>query len=169
MGFDAGKSVEALEFDFTTLNPCPDELKDAKGVIPEPDIETLNDFSEGFYGLLRMTRQLTQLQRPAAPEETEDTDAEADERIAADPDAVHTMIQEWHEGLGNSNDPARKELEDSMIDWLLLVCRPVLTYEQLRVVPGRVRSAFVAWLAGELITPKGSLSASVPSPEVTEG
>lgn len=172
MGFDAGTAVETLDFDFTTLNPCPDELKNAKGVIPEPDIETLNTFSEGFYGLLRMMRTLNQIERPVNDDDDdEDTEPEtvADEGVAADPATVHALIEDWQESLTQSDDSERKELEDALIEWMLLVCHPVLTKEQLRAIPGRVRTAFVAWLTGELITPKGFPSASGPSREVTGG
>lgn len=172
MGFNAATAVEALEYDFTTLNPCPDELREAKGVIPEPDIETLNRFSEGFYGLLRMTRQLNQIERPApaSEPETDDDESKVDEveGVAADPLTVHALIEEWQDNLAENDDSDRQKLESALVDWLMIVCRPVLTEKQLMAIPGRVRTAFVGWLTGELITPKGSRSASAPSLGVIE-
>lgn len=169
MGFNAATAVEALDFDFTTLDPCPEELRDAKGVIPEPDIETLNAFSEGFYGLLRLGRKLIQIERPVAPDEDVDVTVDG-EGVAIDPETVHELIQDWHESLTTHEyDAGRKELESTLIDLMMLVCRPVLTEAQLRAIPGRVRTAFVSWLVGELITPKGSQSVSVPLLGVSEG
>lgn len=51
-GFNAGSSVEPLEYDFTTV-----EGGKGKGAIPEPSQEQLEEFSADFQALVEEVRQ----------------------------------------------------------------------------------------------------------------
>lgn len=166
MGFDAKTSVEPLDFDFTTLEPCPEVLKKAKGTIPEPDSKTLNKFGQGYYGLLDLYQDLTRTEFEAATrrDESEPEDKAVFEKEDGDEYSGYETLMDARldklqdriaraEGTDES-----KALEDAVIEWMMIVCRPVITDEQLRALPSRTRNAFMAWLVDELVNPKASLT-----------
>lgn len=150
MGFNATTAVEPLDFDFTTLANCPDILADAKGTIPEPSMEAMNRFRSGFFGMLDLIKKVTQQEMTKA-KLAEDT---AKHEAAS----VNELVDAWHERLDDSSTHQSKIVTDAMTEWMLIVCAPVLTGEQLLALPVRVRTAFMGWLVEELIDPKGSLS-----------
>jgi hypothetical protein len=141
MGFDAGKSVQALDFDFTTIQVADDAtreiLKDAKGTIPEPTQDALDRFTAHV-------RELA-------------TDPEIAALVALgdnpDPAAVVAAIGEM---------PEEKLLgvTEGMLSVIIDVCSGTPSEEQIRALPPRVRNAFVGWVSGELVGPTGPTPAS---------
>jgi hypothetical protein len=150
MKFDAGKAVEALEWDFSTV-PVSDEqakaiLKDAKGIVPEPTQDALERFQEHLRSTVvdNNLEDMVSLGDDAPPEQV----------IAAMSSLPEGALQKVMQG---TND-AIKEL-----------CAGSPSAEQIDALPARVRLAFVGWLTQSLVGPTRPTSASEPSLATANG
>jgi hypothetical protein len=136
MGFDAGKSVTALNYDFSTL-PIADEetqkiLAEAKGTIPEPSQAALDNFQ-------KHVREMA-------------TDPEIAALVALADDADPAAVIE---AIGAMPAEKLTDVNNRMVDAIIDVCSGSPSAEQVRALPPRVRNAFIGWVSGELVGPTG--------------
>lgn len=148
--FDAGASVEALDYDFSTIKVADEQsaaiLKDAKGTVPEPTQDALERFQEQ----LRETvignglEDIVGLGEDAPPEQVISAMSTLDEG------ALHRVMQ-------GTNDAIKQ------------LCAGSPSPEQIDALPARVRLAFVGWLTQSLVGPTRPTSVSGPSLATANG
>lgn len=150
MGFDAGRAVTSLDFDFSTVAVADEQskqvLREARGTIPEPSQEAL----EGFTDRLR--------------------------EIALDPDMVDVIAlgdnpapEQVVAALGRVSQEKLERVMDETVTAVVQVCNGTPSEDQIRALPPRVRNAFVGWLSEQLVGPTQPTAASRPSPVAANG
>lgn len=158
MAFDAGASVDALDWDFSTLKNTPEILKDARGTIPEPTSEQVNRFIEKYVRLGQLAIEGVD-EKPAAPTKRSPATGKASGRPPK-----RTFAEKITE-LMDSPDTAAEDKHaatEAMIDLIMIVCldadgHPLdgaPTREQVVALGARVREQFLVWLNNELMGPK---------------
>lgn len=155
MGFDAAKQVEPLEWDFTTLEPRPEALNGAKGIIPEPTSEQVEEFLTRYYELVAL------VSAPSRDDKQAGRIRQADWKGLS----VAEKIERWHEYSPNNADE-KQLMRATLIDLLMVICKgdggP--TRAQLEALPHRILSAFYGWIVQEFVVPKG-----LPTPDPALG
>jgi hypothetical protein len=136
--FDAGTSVEALDWDFSTLKD-PSTKKpyvNAKGTIPEPSDATIGDFLDGLKKLY--------------------TEAGALVDAGTNPDATPAQMLEAVAGVTGSM------FVDLMGDTAGLfagLCSGTPDKDQLVALPLRARAKFYGWVQTEVVSPEAGTGA----------
>lgn len=164
MGFDAAKRVDPLDYDFTTLTPVPKGLEECKGTIPEPTVEQLQAFVDGYYSLLEMLDAVdpnSTSRVPHDPPAEKADDSESDEKPAPPKhryDSMAAAVDAWEERT-NLHAEDRARVEKALSELILGVAGDVITEDQIKAMPSRIRAAFLGWLVFELGPGKGLTSA----------
>lgn len=150
MGFDAGKAVIALDYDFSTVKVADESaaeiLKEAKGTIPEPSQDALEAFQE-------------RLRSRIVDGGLEEIAALGDDPSTAD---VVSAISGLPEG-------ALGEMMNDTLDAVADLCAGSPTREQINVLPARIRLAFIGWLTESLVGPTQPTPATTPSLATANG
>lgn len=139
MGFDAGKAVEPLTWDFTKITGDSDD----KGTVPEPSEQRVYELNARVRKLVR--EALEELQQEEGPE-SEVEEPTTDDFLRAV--ATLDQAQESALVLGRKIDETYAEF-----------CKGSPTFEQIRKLPHRHRIAFYRWLNEEL-SPEASSAAT---------
>jgi hypothetical protein len=123
MGFDAGKAVEPLDFDFTAFGG-------PEGVIPEPSTGQVDDFFDELKSLAHEAKGML---------------AMADKKKTGE-----MSEQDAVEFLSTLDDDMVQKFRDRMINALDKLCGGTPSRTDIEALPYRVLNAFNAWLGGAL-------------------
>ena len=133
MGFDAGGTIEPLDWDFSTIPNGPPALKNASGTIREPSDQMIGKFIDAQKALF--TEASKKYEKVA--------------ELGDDPDAGDVM-----RALNDlSGDDVVKLLADTAGLYADL-CSGSPTADQILALPLRARIAFFSWLDGEVVRPE---------------
>lgn len=127
--FDAGSTVEELDWDFTTLNGYPDGT--AKGTIKEPSDKMIGRFLDGLRNLML------------------GSDLGAAAKIGEDANAEEILS-----ALNDLTGDALVEVMDKSAGLYAALCSGHPTKKQLTDLPLRVRVIFYEWLMSEVVRPE---------------
>jgi hypothetical protein len=131
--FDAGASIETLDYDFSKVPGYPRKLK-SKGTVKEPSDAAIGRFLEGLKNMVKdATVQgiagLTEISEDAPPE------AILDALDGVTGDAFVSMM--------------------AMVSRLYAdLCGDSPDFEQLQALPLRVRTGFFAWIMDQVVRPE---------------
>jgi len=152
MGFVASEQVEALTYDFTSLDPIPPGLEKCKGTIPEPSSALVDRF------VVKQNRLAITLSSVEPPELA---------KGAEKPKAPTSIIEALDQFIADERVPEqeRDKADNVWIDLLAEVTGGQPTRDEIAAMPYRIRTAFMKWLVQELIDPKDELSGLRPSLE----
>jgi hypothetical protein len=143
MGFDAGTIVDALEWDFTKYGA-------GSGTAPEPTDQMIERFKRKFFHIAKGTSAQAAKQLQLLSEE----EAETPKTLT---DAIATL------DTVRGDNAAEAELRKALIQICAEVCSNEPRVDQLDKLPHRPLQAFVGWLLGELVAPKGYANVSIAS------
>lgn len=124
MGFDAGKAVEPLDYDFTAFGG-------GKGTTPEPSTDDVSLFFKSISAIANEVRGMM-AEVKGLSEAEEVTEADAAEVLSQMPDDI----------VGN--------YQGQMIAAIAGLTHDQPTQENIEKLPYRVLGAYTAWLAGQL-------------------
>lgn len=123
MGFDAGKAVEPLDFDFSAFNG-------PKGVIAEPTTGQVDDFFGELKALAMEARSMM-----AGAERVRSGEMSQEDTV---------------EFLSTLDDGMISRFRDRMINAIDKLCGGTPSRTDIEALPYRVLNAFNAWLGGAL-------------------
>lgn len=119
--FDAGKAVEALEYDFTTVPGGK-----GKGTVPEPSTKDMEKFQKAFSRINR------------------DAVAVSDEVEKALKDGGN-LTEEAEEAFEKRSEELAAELDKAVAK----LCSDSPSVDEMSSLPFRHKQAFATWLLGE--------------------
>lgn len=123
--FDAGLSVESLDYDFTAFGG-------KEGTIQEPSTAKVNTF---FNRMKELMREVSAMQSKFQDLEDDDLDGEA----------LADKIGQVEEATAGA-----EEYQSKSIQYLAELCGNSPSVEELEMLPYRVLTAFTQWLVGEI-------------------
>lgn len=161
MGFNAAERVSALDYDFTTMDPCPTALRKCKGIIPEPSDEMMDTFIERFHRLMDLLATASVSTLTFELSEKARKMDEAPETLTVD-----EALAKWHEPDDDLSE-GRRKANGAVVELLADICQGTPSKAEIEAMPGRTRAAFLQWLVMELLTPKEELIGMTTSAEET--
>lgn len=151
MGFKADEAVSKLEWDFTAYVPG------AKGTSPEPSTEALLEFNLSMRALaeaevrVRKSQMMQEAERLNGRSK-EDKLAEVERWAALSSEAGTAEILDELVSIVSIEDGVR--LARRQADLVSGVLQNCPTADQIMGLPMRVRSAYMGWIAGQLMSPE---------------
>lgn len=137
MGFDAGKTIEPLDWDFSNIRKGPPGLKDARGTITEPSDQMIGEFLEAQKAIF-----------------TEGRKYDAIRELGDDPEPEKVL-----EVLATLSGKDMVNMMSDIAEIFSLLCSGSPSQEQILLLPMRARVAFYQWLMSEVVRPEAGTPA----------
>lgn len=157
MGFNAGKVVEVLDWDFTDMAGATPE---DKGIIPSPSQEVCDLFQARYWGLMEELSKARVNLPPEKPLDGEKKDivAEANRILAESRRPISERIDEWR---ARTEEPDKNSqlINDEIIRILADACSGSPTEAQIRLLGSRELQAFVQFVNEQFSAPKFNFAA----------
>lgn len=157
MGFDAANAVPALDWDFT-------RYKGGKGTSPEPSSEALvkfvTEYRNAVEAMLRSKKAL-------AVKEAEKLEGKSAEEKRAEIERWASM--DWQEGVVALADEMASlappsevlALFEHQVKMVAEVLQDIPSVEDINKLPGRVKLAYLGWIAGQLMSPEAGAAGTI--------
>lgn len=158
-GFIAEAVVEPLDYDFGLYIPG------CKGVIPEPSVKQLDDFTSNYAELFSNLRKTEESRRSLQDEVIK---ALAGDEVL--PTSAE-VLEKWRAEKGTFGELART-IDAELVGLVAEVCSQTPSEDQIKQLPHRIRQAFTQWIVREMLDPKFDMpepSFTKPSPVAAIG